>query len=468
MSRRNLFWLLGIVSVSVLGLAVAYSAPPREKDKDYELVRLLVDVLHEVRQKYVVDVDPERERKLVEDMINGGLERLDQHSQYINPREYKQFDKHSEGKFGGVGIQVGYDRQKGGMLSVISPMAGTPAYEAGVLAGDIILSIDGKATESMRMSEAIDLIQGEPGAKITFELQRDGVKEPLKITIARAIINVPTVMGDTRKADNPKEWDYVIDKKDRIAYVRVTSFGKNTAAELRTVVQNLEKDGVRGLIIDLRNNPGGLLRAAVEISDLFLTDGLIVSTKGRNHKDEVYRAQMEGTLLEGPGGQVPIAVLVNKYSASASEIVSAALQDHKRAVVIGERSYGKGSVQNIILMENDTSALKLTTASYWRPSGKNIHRFPSKKDFEAAKLDPDEWGVKPDAGLEVKLTDEERTRYQIYRADRDIIRKTPAKPKKDKDGNVEPPFVDRVLNKALDHVRKAVEKQPVASPKGDA
>ena len=468
MSRRTLFWLLGIVSISVFGLAVAYSAPTREKDKDYELVRLLVDVLHEVRQKYVVDVDPDRERKLVEDMINGGLERLDPHSQYINPREYKQFDKHSEGKFGGVGIQVGFDRQKGGILSVISPMAGTPAYEAGVIAGDLILAIDGKPTESMRMSEAIDMIQGEPGSKIVFKLQREGVKEPLTIAINRAIIKVPSVMGDVRKADNPKEWDFILDKKDRIAYIRVTSFGKNTTAELRAVVEGLEKDGIRGLIIDLRNNPGGLLRSAVEISDMFLTEGLIVSTKGRNHKDEVYSAQREGTLLEGQGGQVPITVLVNKYSASASEIVAAALQDHKRAVVIGERSYGKGSVQNIILMENETSALKLTTASYWRPSGKNIHRFPDKKDFEAAKIDPDEWGVKPDAGFEVKLTDEERTRYLLYRSDRDIIRKTPAKPKKDKDGNVEPPFVDRVLSKAIDQMKKAIEKKPIVPAKGDA
>src|SRR5262249_9385555 len=157
-------------------------------------------------------------------------------------------------------------------------------------------------------------------------------------------------------------------------------------------------------VIDLRNNPGGLLRGAVEISDLFLTEGVIVSTKGRNHKDEVYRAKAEGTLLSAPGREVPIAVLINKYSASASEIPADAPQDHKRAVVIGERSYGKGSVQNIILLEGETSALKLTTASYWRPSGKNIHRFPDKKDFEAAKIDPDEWGVKPDPGFEVKLT----------------------------------------------------------------
>src|SRR5690349_21718964 len=399
MPRRNLYWLLGIAAVSVFGLAVAYSAPSRQKDRDYELVRLLVDVLHEVRHKYVVDVSPERERKLVEDMINGGLDRLDPHSQYINPHDYKQFDKHSEGKFGGVGIQVGYDRQKGGQLTVISPMAGTPAYEAGVLAGDVILKIDGKATDSVRMSEAVDMIQGEPGSKVVLTVTREGLAELLDIPITRAVIQVPSVLGDLRRADNPKQWDYFVDKKYGIGYVRLVSFSKTSAAELRAVVEGLEKDGVRGFVLDLRNNPGGLLRAAVEISDLFLTDGVIVSTRGRNHKDEVYRARPDGTLLTGgdAGRPVPMVVLINKYSASASEIVAAALQDHKRAAVIGERSYGKGSVQNIILLENDTSALKLTTASYIRPSGKNIHRFPDKKDFESAHIDPDEWGVKPDA-----------------------------------------------------------------------
>src|SRR3954452_16304162 len=195
MSRRNLFWLLGIAAVSLFGLAVSYSAPPQERQKDYELVRLVVDVLHEVRNKYVVDVSPDRERKLVEDMINGGLERLDPHSQYINPRDYKQFDKQSEGKFGGVGIQVGFDRQNRGQLTVISPMVGTPAYEAGVLAGDIILKIDGKSTENMRMSEAVDLIQGEPGQKIVLSVLHEGSKDSVDVPIVRAVIKVPSVLG---------------------------------------------------------------------------------------------------------------------------------------------------------------------------------------------------------------------------------------------------------------------------------
>src|SRR5690242_17854274 len=174
MPVRNLGWLLGIAAVAVFGFAVSHSAPSREKDRDYEMVRLVVDVLHEVRHKYVTDVDPERERKLVEDMINGGLERLDPHSQYINPHEYAQFEKNSKGKFGGVGIQVGYDRQRGGVLSVISPMPGTPAYEAGVLAGDVIVKIDGKATDSMRLSEAVDMIQGNPGEKVTLTVLHEG------------------------------------------------------------------------------------------------------------------------------------------------------------------------------------------------------------------------------------------------------------------------------------------------------
>jgi carboxyl-terminal processing protease len=468
MSRRNLYWLLGIAAVSVFGIAVAYATPTREKDRDYELVRLMVDVLHEVRSKYVVEVSPERERKLVEDMINGGLERLDPHSQYINPRDYKQFDKQSEGKFGGIGIQVGFDRQNRGQLTVISPMPGTPAYEAGVLAGDTILKIDGKATETMRMGEAIDMIQGEPGTKIALSLSREGKKEPIDVTITRAIIKVPSVLGDKRKDGDPKSWDYFIDAKERIGYVRLTSFSKNSTAELKAAIEQLEKDGVRAVILDLRNNPGGLLKAAVEISDLFLDEGLIVSTKGRNYKDEVYRAKADGTMLTGPDGKVPMAVLINKYSASASEIVAAALQDHKRAVVVGERSYGKGSVQNVLLMENDTSALKLTTASYWRPSGKNIHRFPDKKDFESAKIDPDEWGVKPDSGMEVPMKDADRVEWMTWRSDRDVVRAKPKVVEKDKDGKPKPPYADRVLEKAVEHLKKELANKPAAPVQRDA
>jgi carboxyl-terminal processing protease len=458
MSRRNLFWMLGITAVSLLAITIAYSAPSREKDKDYELVRLIVEVLHEVRQRYVVDVDGDRERKLVEDMINGGLERLDPHSAYIPPAEYRQFEKQSEGKFGGVGIQVGFDRQNRGQLTVISPMPGTPAYEAGILAGDLILKIDGKATDNMRMNEAVDLIQGDPGQKVMLTVLHEGAKEPVDITVTRALIVVASVLGDRRKADDPKSWDLMLDKDSKIGYIRLTSFSKTAAREMREAIEQLQRDGARGLVLDLRNNPGGLLKAAVEISDLFLNEGRIVSTKGRNHKEEIYDAKADGTLLL-PAEKFPMAVLVNKYSASASEILSAALQDHKRAVIVGERTYGKGSVQNIIEMHEGgkASALKLTTASYWRPSGKNIHRFPDSKET-------DDWGVKPDAGFEVSLKDEERVEYMLYRSERDVVRNRPrpvdpVKP----DGKGKKSFVDRVLEKAVEHLKKEIHKGEAAA-----
>ena len=465
MSRWNLGWLLGVTAVALVGFGVSQSASLREKDKDYELVRLIVDVLDEVDHKYVRELDQDAKRKLVEDMVNGGLERLDPHSGYINPKRYKQFTKDSKGKFGGVGIQVSTDRLSG-VLTVVSPLVGTPAYEAGVLAGDMIVKIDGKQTENMPVNDAIDMIQGDPGQKVTLTILHEGSKEPVDIELTRAMIHVQSVLGDRRKTDNPEEWEFLIDPSNRIGYVRLATFSETVGEELRKAVEGLIKEGVRGLVIDLRNNPGGLLKSAVEVSDLFLTEGRIVSTHGRNGQEDVYDAQEKDTLLT-PAKDYPIVVLINRYSASASEIVAAALQDHGRAVVMGERSYGKGSVQNVIRLENGTSALKLTTASYWRPSGKNIHRFPDSKDT-------DEWGVSPNAGFEVPLKDEERIEYMIYRRDRDVIHGKPGvdapaalkeKPAdqtatkaanaKDKDKK---PFVDKVLNKALDYLREELKK----------
>jgi carboxyl-terminal processing protease len=318
----------------------------------------------------------------------------------------------------------------------------------------------------MRMREAVDLIKGEPGTSVTLTLQRDGDKKPFDVTITRALIQVSTVLGDLRKDNESKEWDFLIDKKDRIGYIRLTDFGEKTTEELKAAIKQLEDDGVQGVILDMRNNPGGLLRVAVEVSDLFLTEGLIVSTKGRNYKDEVYRAKLDGTMLQGNGRPVPIVVLINKYSASASEIVAAALQDHGRAVIIGERSYGKGSVQNLLPLEKGQSALKLTTAGYWRPSGKNIHRYDDEKDFKAAGIDPDEWGVRPDKDMELPQTDEERLQYLIYRNERDVVRARAKPAEKDKDGKAKPPFEDKVLNKALEYLRGRIAKAP--APKGDA
>jgi carboxyl-terminal processing protease len=453
MPRRNLAWLLGISSVALLGYAVSHSAPPREKDQDYELVRLVVDVLDEVEHKYVRPLDPQAKRKLVEDMVNGGLEHLDPHSGFINEKDYKRFTLNNKGKFGGVGIQLIVGRLNAGQLTVMSPMVDTPAYEAGVLPGDIIVKIDGKSTENMRLSEAVELITGDPGTKVTLTVLHEGSKQPVDLEMTRAMIEVQSVLGDLRNPANPKEWDYYIDKSKQIAYVRLISFSETTAAELRTVLTKLQKDGLRGLVLDLRANPGGLLKVAVEVSRMFLNEGRIVSTKGRNQQEEDFDAKANGALLPS---DLPVAVLIDRFSASASEIVAAALQDHKRAVIVGERSYGKGSVQNIIEMEGRTSALKLTTASYWRPSGKNIHRFPDSKEG-------DEWGVRPDPGFEVVMDDDERIDYLYYRRDRDVIpgkaSALPPKPKTTKDkGTEKKPFEDQALHKALDYLRARIEK----------
>ncbi len=255
----------------------------------------------------------------------------------------------------------------------------------------------------------------------------------------------------------------MFDKKNKIGYIRVTGFIQNTVEELKKALEELKEQGVKGLVLDLRNNPGGLLSAAVEVSDLFIGDGRIVSTKGRNSPERVYDAHKQGDFPD-----VPMAILINHGSASASEIVAAALQDHDRASIVGERSFGKGSVQNIIDLDDGNSVLKLTVATYWRPSGKNIHRFKDAKDA-------DEWGVAPNSGMEVKLSPQETFSYMSDRRIRDLIThgskphfagEDPAK--KDKK-EPEKPFVDRQLNKALQVVSEkiagAAKEQPAEAAK---
>ena len=241
MPRWNLGWILGISAVILLGYTVSHSAPPREHDQDYELVRLVVDVLEEVEHKYVRPLDAETKRKLVEDMVNGGLERLDPHSVYINSHEYKRFLLNNRGKFGGVGIQISTERKDGRYLKIMSPMIDTPAYEAGVLPNDLITKIDGKSTENMRVSEAIDMIQGEPGSKIVLTVLHEGEKTPVDLEMNRAEIHVQSVLGDQRKAREPSEWEYLIDKHDKIAYVRLIAFNETTASDFHKVLETAQE-----------------------------------------------------------------------------------------------------------------------------------------------------------------------------------------------------------------------------------
>lgn len=402
-----------------------------EEEKEYyELLQLFADTLDQVERNYVKDIS---KRELMEAAIRGMLSKLDQHSNYIPREEMDRFKTEVESEFGGVGIQVSTE---GGQLRVISPIYGTPAYRAGILAGDKIVKIEDKPTRGMNIDDCIKQLKGKVGTSVnvTVEHLKDGSQQTVKLD--REVIRVETVLGDTRNEDD--KWNYYLDKEKQIAYIRITSFGRHTTDDLSKALKALNETGLKGLILDLRFNPGGLLSSAIEISDLFIAEGDIVSTQGRNTSKRSWTARKPGT-YEG----FPMVVLVNRYSASASEIVSACLQDHDRAVVMGERTWGKGSVQNIIQLEDGKSALKLTTAGYKRPNGKNIHRFEGASDT-------DEWGVKPNDGYDMRLSDAEVADLVSTRRDRDILRK------KD-DPEAAPELKDKQLTKAIEYINSKLE-----------
>jgi carboxyl-terminal processing protease len=401
MPRRLFFSFAMIGSISVCCWQGIQGAKP--KDELLELYGLFVDAVEKVEINYV---RPVSRRELLESALEGMLQNLDPHSSFINTGEWKQFRRQIEGKFGGIGIQVEVDTETS-RLRVIAPMVGTPAYEAGILAGDQITEIDGKSAEGMSSDKAVEVLTGRPGTDVKLTVLHENAEDPVTVTITRAIINIPSVIGDRRKPDD--QWDLLIDKDKKIGYIRVTGFNEHTAEELTKVLEQLKEDGGKALILDLRDDPGGLLSTAVEVSDMFLEKGEIVSTKGRNTQPRHYEAQKNNPFEDA---DIPMVVMVNQNSASASEIVAAALQDHKRAAVVGQRSYGKGSVQNLIDLDGGNSILKLTVASYYRPSGENIHRFKNAKAT-------DKWGVSPDPGMEVKLAHREFINWFVARRERD-------------------------------------------------
>lgn len=404
---------------------------------DYELLKLFADTLDQVERNYVKEVD---RRELMEAAIKGMLTKLDPYSNYISPSELERFRTGIENEFGGVGLQVSVEN---GELKVVTPILATPAYRAGIAAGDVIESIDGHTAKGMSIDEAVRRMKGKLGTAVDVAIRRvDGTNEVFKLT--RETVKVETVLGDHRNADH--SWNYWLDEPRKIAYVRLGGFGRQTVADLQKALETIAEQQPKALILDLRNNPGGLLAAAIEICDLFVETGRIVSTSGRSVNEQAWEAKKEGT-YDG----FPMAVLVNRYSASASEIVSACLQDHERAIVVGERTWGKGSVQNIIELESGKSALKLTTAGYKRPSGKNIHKFPGAKDDE-------EWGVRPNDGYEVKLPDDALRANWQSRLQREVIRKSA-------DGETLqlPALSDPQLEKAVEYLREKLG-DPVPAP----
>lgn len=422
---RTLWALVLVLMVSPVDAQDETKAAPKSKQDEYfELMRTFVDTFEQVDRNYVKDVD---RRKLLEAALRGMIKELDPYSSYIPPEELARFNQQVDQQFGGIGIQVQPDPRTRRIL-VISPLPDTPAYKAGVRAGDIVTEVEGYDTENMPLSRAVELMKGPPGDTVSIKVRHLSATEDEEISMERAIISVKSVLGD--KWGKEGSWDFLVDEEQKIGYVRLTQFGRKSAEELAAAIETLQGQGMKGLVLDLRFNPGGLLSQAVKISDLFVESGTIVSTEGKNTEKRTFEATKAGTLPD-----FPMAVLINRFSASASEILSACLQDHKRAVVVGERSWGKGSVQNVIELEAGASALKLTTAGYLRPSGKNIHRFPDSKVT-------DEWGVHPDE--EVKFTRKELEDYDEYRRARDVLTEA-APPESD--------FKDRQFEKALERVR---------------
>ena len=328
-------------------------------------LRTFTGVLDAVKQDYV---EPVKDKDLLENAIRGMLSNLDPHSAYLDAEAFQDLQIGTSGEFGGLGIEVG--QEDSGFIKIIAPIDDTPAQRAGLRAGDLIIRLDDTSVKGMPLADAIQRMRGKPNSSITLTIVREGTKKPFKVKLVREVIQVRSVKSRLLEPD--------------FGYLRITQFQSKTAQNLEQALQELEqqnKKPLRGLVLDLRNNPGGVLNGAVDVADDFLEDGAIVQTKGRgNGSDQSFKAT-PGDLLKG----APLVVLVNGGSASASEIVAGALQDHRRALILGERTFGKGSVQTILPLGNGT-AVKLTTARYYNPNGRSIQAEGIEPDIKLKSL----------------------------------------------------------------------------------
>jgi carboxyl-terminal processing protease len=372
-----------LISCSVALCIATLAAPVHAEEKKaieglpFEQLRIFSEVFARIRRDYVDEVD---DKKLIEDAIRGMLSGLDPHSAYLGEEAWSELKEGTEGKFGGLGIEVSMED---GLVKVIAPIDDTPAARAGIQAGDRIVRIDDAPIKGMTLSKAVDMMRGEPGTPIELTIMRSGTGGLLKVKLKRAIIMVRSVKGRTLEAG--------------YLYVRVAHFQEKTTQNLIKTLNKLideNKGKVKGLILDLRNNPGGLLSAAVGVADVFLAKGLVVYTEGRVKDSNLkFQAQTPTDKING----APMVVLVNGGSASASEIVAGSLQDHKRAIIMGQQTFGKGSVQTILPMKSGAEALKITTALYYTPNGRSIQAKGITPDvpLERVKVSPiDEGEVK--------------------------------------------------------------------------
>ena len=409
------FLVLSLVTSTAL-----YAEETNGSDVNYGDYERFVKVVKMIQDKYVDEVDI---KDIFHNAYKGMLSGLDSYSQFFGEDELADLKVETEGEFEGLGIEVVV---KKGMLKVISPIVDSPAMRAGVLAGDLILEIDGKPAEEMSFREIIKNLRGEPGSEVTLTVLHTGETEPVEIVIKRAKVQVVSVRGAR-----------IVDEEAKVGYLAITNFQDHTMEDLRAAITDLKNQDVKSIILDLRFNPGGLLNVAIAVSDQFLKKGIIVSTKGRDESEDIiYKAHRRGALVK-----YPMVVLVNNGSASASEIVAGAIKDNNRGVLVGTKTFGKGSVQSLVPIEDGKVAIKITTARYYTPSGISIH----------------EKGIVPDNIVE--LTNDELKDLHKNLA---IINITVAQ--NDENGTYngklrDPKFIDKQLRKAVD-ILKVKENIP--------
>ena len=357
-----------IISLLLFSLIFIQSVNSAENDI-YKKIDLFGEVLEKINKEYVDEID---QSESMDSAINGLLQSLDPYSAYMSPEVFNEMQTETSGEFGGLGIEVSMEA---GVVKVISPIDDTPASRAGIKAGDYIVKIDNVQVQGKSLSEAVDLMRGPVGSGIDLTVRRRGVKKALTFNIVREIIQISSVKSDLLE--------------ENIGYIRLTSFNENSGKQIEKEIKKFEKgNNVKSYILDLRNNPGGLLSQAIKISDYFLDNGEIVSTKSRKSSENRKWFAKKGDITNGK----TLLVLINYGSASASEIVAGALKDHKRAILLGENSYGKGSVQSIIPLKND-GAIRLTVAKYYLPSGKSISEVGVAPDIEIGE-DSDDFRIK--------------------------------------------------------------------------
>jgi carboxyl-terminal processing protease len=395
MMRKTSLMFLGAIAGAGLTLLVTQphtalvgSTAKAASSDTYRQLNLFGDVFERVRADYVEKPD---DSKLVESAINGMLAGLDPHSSYMDPKSFRDMQVQTRGEFGGLGIEV---TMEDGLVKVVAPIDETPAAKAGVMANDIITKLDDEQVQDeqvqgLTLNQAVDKMRGPVNTKIKLTIMRKGADKPIEVTIVRDVIRVKSVRSHS--------------EGDDIGYIRVTQFNEQTTDGLKKAISDLTSqlgaDKIKGFVVDLRNNPGGLLDQAISVSDAFLEKGEIVSTRGRNAEETQRFNARPGDLTKGK----PVIVLINGGSASASEIVAGALQDHKRATLVGTRSFGKGSVQTIIPLGSGNGALRLTTARYYTPSGRSIQAKGITPDIEVLQDVPDDLKARTDTKGEASL-----------------------------------------------------------------